>query len=102
MNEISDEKLTYWEKKYGLKNLVVAGYQAGYPMITFQKENNMSVVYMEQKAIDRVIRKAETFGGIELGVGYSLRRTSFLIVNDETIVICGHEYVIERVLNELF
>ena len=47
-------------------------------------------------------RIAETYGGIELGVGYSLRRTSFLIVNNETIVICGHEYVIERVLNDLF
>lgn len=102
MNEICDEKLMYWKKKYGLENLVVAGYQAGYPMISFQKDNNMPVVYMDKKAIDKVIRKAETYGGIELGVGYSLRRTSFLIVNNETIVICGHEYVIERVLNDLF
>ena len=32
-----EEKLKYWSKRYKLKDLVICGYQGGYPMIQFKK-----------------------------------------------------------------
>lgn len=97
-----EEKLKFWEKKYNLKNLVITGYRAGYPIIQFEREENMPVLYMSEREKSRIIRTAETYGGIELGVGYNLRKTAFILINDETIVICGHEFILERILEKIF
>lgn len=102
MNTISEEKLIYWSQKYKLDNLVISGYQGGYPMIQFERREDMPIVHMSQREKNSIIRKAETYGGIELGVAYNLRRTAFILVNNETIVICGHEYVIDRILEKIF
>ena len=40
----------------------------------------------------KFLRSAEMKGGVRLGVAFNLRRTAFLLVNEDTIVICGHEY----------
>lgn len=102
MNSISDKKMEYWTNKYKLKNLSLAGYQGGYPIIQFEREDDMPVVSMSQREINSVLRKAETYGGIELGVAYNLRKTAFIIVNASTIAICGHEYVIDRIFDRIF
>ena len=73
----------------------------GYPIIQFkQRRDDMPVVNMSKREINSIIRKAETYGGIELGVVYNLRKTAFILVNDDTIVICGHEYVLDRKILE--
>ena len=41
-----EEKLKYWSKRYKLKDLVICGYQGGYPMIQFKREEDMSVPHM--------------------------------------------------------
>lgn len=97
-----EEKLKVWQKKYQLKNLNIIGYQGGYPMIQFDRDENMAVIDMSDREIKRVIRGAETYGGIELGVAYNFRNTAFLLVNEQNIVICGHEYVLDRILEKLF
>lgn len=97
-----EEKIKFWEKRYHLKNLKLAGYRGGYPIVQFDKEEDMSVLNMSKRQLDHVLRKAETYGGIELGVAYCLRNTAFIIVNNETIVICGHELVLDRVFESLF
>ena len=33
-----EEKLKYWSKRYKLKDLVICGYQGGYPMIQFKEK----------------------------------------------------------------
>ena len=38
-----EEKLKYWSKRYKLKDLVICGYQGGYHMIQFKREEDMSV-----------------------------------------------------------
>ena len=75
MNTISDKKLLCWSQKYNLENLIVAGYQGGYPVIQFKRRDDMPVVNMS---------------------------TAFILVNDDTIVICGHEYVLDRILEKIF
>ena len=102
MNTISDKKLLCWSQKYNLENLIVAGYQGGYPIIQFKRRDDMPVVNMSKREINSIIRKAETYGGIDLGVVYNLRKTAFILVNDDTIVICGHEYVLDRILEKIF
>lgn len=97
-----EEKLKIWEKEYNLKNLKIIGYRGGFPMIQFDREENMSFLHMPDRELKKIIKTAETYGGIELGVAYNLRKTAFVIKNDETIVICGHEFVIERILEKLF
>ena len=88
-----EEKLKYWSKRYKLKDLVICGYQGGYPM---------SVPHMSKYEINKVLRSAEMKGGVRLGVAFNLRRTAFLLVNEDTIVICGHEYVLDVILEKLF
>lgn len=97
-----EEKLKEWEREYNLNNLKIIGYRGGYPMIQFDKEDNMSIIHMSEREINKVVKTAETYGGIELGVGYNLRKTAFVIINDETIVICGHEFVLKKILDKLF
>ena len=48
----------------------------------------------------RIIRNCETHGGIELGVGWNFVRTAVLRINDDTIVMAGHEYVLRRMLEK--
>lgn len=97
-----EERLEYWCKKYNLKNLKVVGYQGGYPMIQFDREEDMALLNMSKKEINKILRNSESYGGMELGVGWNFRKTSFLLINNETIVICGHEIVIDKILEKLF
>ena len=97
-----EEKLKYWSKRCKLKELVICGYQGGYPMIQFKREEDMSVPHMSKYEINKVLRSAEMKGGVRLGVAFNLRRTAFLLVNEDTIVICGHEYVLDVILEKLF
>lgn len=97
-----DNKIKFWMKKYNLKDLIVCGYQGGYPMIQFKKEEGMALLHMSQFEINKILRGAEMTGGVRLGVAYNFRRTAFLIINEETIVICGHEYVLDVILEKLF
>ena len=62
----------------------------------------MSVPHMSKYEINKVLRSAEMKGGVRLGVAFNLRRTAFLLVNEDTIVICGHEYVLDVILEKLF
>lgn len=96
-----EEMIKSWSEQYNLNDLKVVGYQGGYPIIQFKKTINMRVTNMSKREIDKIIREAETYGGIELGVAYNLRRTAFVMVYDETIVICGHEFVIKRILEKI-
>lgn len=97
-----EDKLKEWEKLYNLKNLEIVGYRGGYPMIQFDRDENMSVSHMSEREINKVVRSAELGGGIELGVAYNFRKTAFLLVHRDTIVMCGHEFVLGRILEKLF
>ena len=97
-----EEKLDYWHKKYNLKNLKVIGYRGGYQMIQFDREENMAFLNMSKKEMDKILRHSESYGGMELGVGWNFRKTAFVLINNETIVICGHEVVIGKILEKLF
>ena len=97
-----EDKLKEWEKLYHLKNLQIVGYRGGYPMIQFDRDESMSVSHMSEKEIKKVVRSAELGGGIELGVAYNFRKTAFLFVHPDIIVICGHEFVLSRILEKLF
>ncbi len=97
-----DELFKQWEKEYDLKDLRLIGYAGGYPMIQFNKEDKMEILQKSEKDIKKVIRQAEMNGGFELGVGINFRKTSNVIINNETIVIYGHEVVLKRILNKLF
>lgn len=96
-----DEVLDKWSKQYQLKNIKLIGYHGGYPMIEFDKEDRMKVVSMGKNEIKRVVRNCETYGGIELGVGWNFVRTALVLVNSETIIMAGHEIVISKMLNKL-
>lgn len=96
-----EETLKQWAETYNLKNLQVTGYRGGYPIIQFDKEQSMHLLRMSERERKKAIRHAETYGGIELGVAYNLLNSAFIIVNDETIVICGHEFVIKRILDKI-
>lgn len=96
-----EEKINEWTEKYKISDLRLVGYRGGYPMIQFKKENTMRITNMSKREIDKVIKNAEIYGGIELGVAYNLRQTAFIQVYDETIVICGHEFVLNRILEKV-
>lgn len=96
-----EEKLEQWRNEYNLKNLQIAGYRGGYPIIQFDKENSLHLLRMSEKDRKKVIRKAEIYGGIQLGVAYNFVNSAFIIVNEETVVICGHEFVIDRILEKI-
>lgn len=97
-----EERLKAWENEYNLKKLQLVGYTGGYPMIQFAKEDNMEILQKTEKQIAKVVRQAEMGGGFELGVGLNLRKTANVLINNETIVIYGHEFVIKRILENLF
>lgn len=96
-----EEKLKEWENEYGLKNLHISGYRGGYPIIEFDREERMHLLRMSEKERKKAIRKAETYGGISFGVAYNFVNTSFIIINEKSIVICGHEFVIDRILEQI-
>ena len=83
-----EEILEQWSKTFNLKNLKLVGYHGGYPIIQFDNERK------------RIIRNCETHGGIELGVGWNFVRTAVLRINDDSIVMAGHEYVLRRMLEK--
>ncbi|MFQ9515249.1 MAG: hypothetical protein ACLRZ9_05415 [Eubacterium sp.] len=97
-----DDKIQYWSQKYKINNLKVVGYGGGYPIIQFDRDENMPVLKMSQREIEKILRRAEASGGMELGVGWNFRKTTFVRINNETIVICGHENVLDKVLEKLF
>lgn len=96
-----EERIKEWRTQYNIENMKIVGYQGGYPIVQFDKEKNMRITRMSQNEINKTIKNAETYGGIELGVAYNLRKTASIFVYDETIVICGHEYVIKRILEKI-
>lgn len=96
-----EDKIREWSAQYRIKDMKIVGYQGGYPMIQFKKDSSMRIINMSKKEIDKIIKDAEIYGGIELGVMYNLRKTAFIMVYDETIVICGHEFVLNRILEKI-
>ena len=94
---IMDEKLLEWQSEYFLENLKTVGYQGGYPIIEF-KRNSYSFETLPKKKIDKILRRAEMVAGMELGVGINFRKTAFLLINTETIVIWGHVLVIDKIV----
>ena len=96
-----EEILEQWSKTFNLKNLKLVGYHGGYPIIQFDKEDNMKLLAMSENERKRIIRNCETHGGIELGVGWNFVRTAVLRINDDSIVMAGHEDVLRR-MHETF
>lgn len=98
-----DENLKEWKEKYRLEGLQMVGYRGGYPIIQFDLHEGMKGVRYTQRERDKIVRKAEMNGGIEVGVGYNFRRTAFVRIETtcNKIVICGHPVVIEKILNEI-
>lgn len=97
-----EEKLQLWSKTYNLRNLRHIGYQGGFPMIEFLKEDESVWFHLKESRINKIVRRAEMAAGMELGVGINLRKTAFVMINNETIVICGHEFVIEKIFEYIF
>lgn len=97
-----EEKLKVWTQRYNLHNLRHIGYQGGFPMIEFLKENESFWTGVSENKLKKMIRRAEMSAGMELGVGVNLRKTAFVVINNETIVICGHELVIDKIFKNIF
>lgn len=97
-----EEKLKNWSEVYHLHGLRHIGYQGGFPMIEFRKENPTFWMRLKENKLNKIVRQAEMSAGMELGVGINLRKTAFVLVNNETIVICGHEVVIGKIFENLF
>lgn len=100
--ELMEEKLQTWAKKYKLDNLRLIGFQGGYPMIEFLKKEESVWEHLKESKLNKIIRQAEMSAGMELGVGINFRKTAFVLINNETIVICGHELIMEKILNKVF
>ena len=96
-----EERINEWSKQYDIEDMKIVGYQGGFPIIQFKKDKSMRITRMSQNEINKIIKSAETYGGIELGVAYNLRKTASVFVYDETIVICGHEFVLKRILEKV-
>ena len=62
-------------------------------------KDNADINHLENER-KRIIRNCETHGGIELGVGWNFVRTAVLRINDDSIVMAGHEYVLRRMLEK--
>ena len=43
-----EEILEQWSKTFNLKNLKLVGYHGGYPIIQFDKEDNMKLLAMSE------------------------------------------------------
>lgn len=99
--EYMDQFIFEIENEFKLQELKLIGYQGGYPMIQFKKENVFRKNRMSERSILRLLRKAETSAGMEVGVGFCFRNTASIIDNNETIVIIGHEAVIKRILEQI-
>lgn len=97
-----EERLQAWTSMYHLRHLRHIGFQGGYPMIEFQKENDDFWMKLKGSKLNKIVRRAEMSAGMELGVGVNFRKTAFVMVNNETIVICGHELVIEKIFENIF
>lgn len=100
--QIMEEKVQEWSDIYQLHGLRHIGYQGGFPMIEFCKENPSFWMRLKENKLNKIVRQAEMSAGMELGVGINLRKTAFVLVNNETIVICGHEVVIGKIFENLF
>lgn len=97
-----EEKLQQWEKIYQLKELRHIGYQGGYPMIEFKKEDSNFWNELKDSKLNKIVRRAEMSAGMEQGVGINFRKTAFVIVNNETIVICGYLQIIDKIFENIF
>lgn len=97
-----EEKLQAWAERYKLYDLRHIGFQGGYPMIEFFKEKDSVWDNLKESKLNKIIRQAEMSAGMELGVGINFRKTAFVLVNNETIVICGHELVMGKIFEQIF
>ncbi len=102
MDKEIEERIEYWTRRYKLEDLKLAGYRGGYPIFSFKRKDEYALNYMSKRELNKIIRSAETFGGIDLGVGWNFRKTAFVTIEGETIVINGHIYVVDRILEKIF
>ena len=93
-----DEKIEQWKKEFELKDLKLIGYRGGFPMIEFEKSK---LKKDNKREIDKIVRRAELSAGMELGVGLNFRKTAFVIINENTVVVCGYETIIQRILENI-
>ena len=82
----------------GRKDLKLVGYRGGFPMIEFEKNK---LKKDNKREIDKIVRRAEMSAGMELGVGLNFRKTAFVIINENTVVVCGYETIIQRILENI-
>ena len=94
-----DEKIEQWKKEFELKDLKLVGYRGGFPMIEFEKNK---LKKDNKREIDKIVRRAEMSAGMELGVGLNFRKTAFVIINENTVVVCGYETIIQRILENIY
>lgn len=97
-----EEQIQKWHEKYMLDKLIISGYEGGYPIIQFENNNYVKEKLLKVKDINKIVRKAEMSAGMEMGVGLNFRRTAFINVNTENVIICGHELILEKILVRLF
>lgn len=97
-----DELISNWCNKYGFQAGKVSGYRGGYPIVEFTVKNEHGVYNLGQKGLDKFVRKAELSAGSDIGVGFNFRKTAFIIWNNNSLIICGHSSVIDRVLQNVF
>ena len=86
-----DEKIEQWKKEFELKDLKLVGYRGGFPMIEFEKSK---LKKDNKREIDKIVRRAEMSAG-------NFRKTAFVIINENTVVVCGYETIIQRILENI-
>ena len=84
-----DEKIEQWKKEFELKDLKLVGYRGGFPMIEFEKSK---LKKDNKREIDKIVRRAEMSAGMELGVGLNFRKTAFVIINENTVVVWSNHF----------
>lgn len=92
-----DEKIEQWKKEFELKDLKLVGYRGGFLWLNSKKQ----VKKDNKREIDKIVRRAEMSAGMELGVGLNFRKTAFVIINENTVVVCGYETIIQRILENI-
>lgn len=88
--------------RYGVVNGRLVAYKGGYPIVEFEMSTDKQIHNKSQKELDKIVRKAEIKAGRELGVGFNFRKTAFIKLENNKIVIGGHINIVEEVVRELF
>ena len=96
-----EEKIKEYIDNYGYSEGQLVGYQGGYPIISLSIPDCLDVKCLSQRELDKIVRNAELVEGRKLGVGLNFRRTAYVRIQNNCIIVSGYVTIIDRVLEEI-